>query len=73
MPFLSILGSILGAKINEIPTKNNVIFLIVFWMFFSSIFLDFWCNVVNEVSQKSLILYAFYEVFLMLRLFSLDR
>ena len=42
--------------------------------FFIVFFFDFWCNVVNEVSQKSLFLYyVFYVVFLMLRLFSLDR
>ena len=72
MLFLSIFGSILGLKIDEFSTKNAVIFLIAFWMIFSLIFFDFWCNVVKEVYQKSLILYAFYDVFLMLRLFSLD-
>ena len=49
MLFLSILGSILVAKIDEKSTKNDVIFLIVFWRALSSIFLDFWFNVVNVV------------------------
>ena len=46
--FLSIFGPILGAKIDEISTKKYVIFLTVFWRFFSLFFFDFWCNVVNE-------------------------
>ena len=46
--FLSIFGPILGAKIDEISSKNYVIFLTVFWRFFSLFSFDFWCNVVNE-------------------------
>ena len=73
MLFLYIFGSILVAKIGHKTKENDVIIVIVFWKGCSSIVDRFLLIFSRAIFTKTLKNHCFFNVFLMLRLFSLDR